>query len=301
MCAVSDDIVMTTNSYRTEPAAAGEFELEAGDVADAFGVDTVAPLGRGAFGETWRLDLPDGSHRAAKVILSPTYSRARLDREVEGLRRVSSSHVVVLVDTVSVRVGGEVRAALVFEFVPGGDAASRMSPGERVAPSDVVRFGAGVMAGLAALHAVDTVHRDVKPANIAVREGDWGRPVLLDLGLARVLDQASITSYPSVMGTAPFMAPEQLRMERARKAADVFAVGVVMHLMLAGAHPFYEGRDTLSFPEAVELIKAGPAPLPDSVPADLAALVRRFLVPDEADRGSSGRACRDLARLRDEQ
>jgi serine/threonine protein kinase len=296
---VSDDIVLPTSSYGTGPTAEGDFELDAGNVAAVFGVDAVKPLGRGAFGETWRLDLADGSYRAAKVIMSPTYSRARLDREVEGLRRVDSPHVVKLVDTASVDVGGATRAALVFEFVPGGDAATRLTPGSQVDSCEVVRFGSGVMAGLAALHAVDTVHRDIKPANIAVRDGDGAQPVLLDLGLARVLDRESITSYPTLIGTAPFMAPEQLRQERARKAADIFAVGVVLHLMAAGAHPFYEGRDTVTFTEAIALINAGPAPLPEHVPADLAFLVRRFLHPDEAERGSARRACRDLARLRD--
>jgi len=294
---VSNDFVMSTSSYRTELTASDDFELDAGEVAAAFCVQAATPLGRGAFGETWRLDLGDGSYTAAKVIMSPTYSRARLDREVEGLRRADSPHVVKLIDTASIDVGGATRAALVFEFVPGGDATTRLTPGAQVDPGDVVRFGSGIMAGLATLHSVDTVHRDIKPANIAVRNGDWGQPVLLDLGLARVLDRESITSYPALMGTVPFMAPEQLRQERARKAADIFAVGVVLHLMLAGTHPFYEGHDTLTFTEAISLINAGPASLPEHVSADLAALVRRFLLPDESERGSARRACRDLAHL----
>lgn len=294
---MTTDFLMSTNSYRTAHSPAGNFDLDATDVAAAFEVDSVQPLGRGAFGETWRLDLADGTHRAAKVIMSPTYSQDRLDREVEGLRRVNSPHVVKLIDTTSVDVGGATRAALVFQFVPGGDAASRLEPGKQIHPEGVVTFGHGIMSGLMALHGVDTVHRDIKPANIAVRGGDWGQPVLLDLGLARVLDRDSITSYPSLMGTAPFMAPEQLRQERARKAADVFSVGVVMHLMLAGQHPFYEGRTTITLPEAVGLINDGPAALPEDIPAALADLVRRFLAPEEADRGSARRGCRDLARL----
>lgn len=294
---MSSDIVMSTNSYRTAPVPAGDFDLDATDVAAAFEVGSVRPLGRGAFGETWRLDLTDGTHRAAKVIMSPTYSKDRLDREVEGLRRVNSPYVVKLLETTAVDIGGATRAALVFEFIPGGDAASKLEPGRQIDPEEVVSFGQGVMSGLMALHGVDTVHRDIKPENIAVRGGDWGQPVVLDLGLARVLDHDSITSYPSLMGTAPFMAPEQLRQERARKAADIFAVGVVMHLMLAGQHPFYEGRTTITLLEAVDLIKAGPAALPSAVPAGLSDLVRRFVGPDEADRGSARRACRDLAEL----
>ena len=296
---MSDDIVFSTNSYRMESVDDAEFELSAGEVAAAFDVPAAKPLGRGSFGETWRLDRPDGTFAAAKVILSPTYSPARLAREVEGLSRVHHPNVVRLLETTSVGLTRGSRAALVFEFVPGGDAASRLRPGTRIDHGDVTSFGHGVLSGLEALHAADLVHRDVKPANIAVRDGNWGTPVLLDLGLARVLDQESITSYPSLMGTVPFMAPEQLRGERARKAADVFAVGVVMHLMLAGEHPFYGESETLTLLEAVTLIKAGPRRLPVDVPTDLADLVGRFLRPDEASRGSARRGRRDLEALTD--
>ncbi|GAA2735242.1 hypothetical protein GCM10009867_17100 [Pedococcus aerophilus] len=291
---MNDDIVLSGASYRDEDAGATTFTLTPEEVEAAFGVPSAKPLGAGAFGETWRLDYADGTHRAGKVILSPTYPTERLAREVEGLRRVSNPHVVALHDARTVSLPRGDRAALVFEYIAGGDVDANLPAGARVGARDVAGFARGVLVGLEALHAVDTVHRDVKPANIAVRDGDWNRPVLLDLGLARVLDRASITAYPALMGTAWFMAPEQLRQERARKAADVFAVGVVAHLMLTGKHPFFDGAQNLSLTEAVRLIEAGPAPLPATVPAALGDIVRRLVHPDPADRGSARRGAKDL-------
>lgn len=293
---MSDDIVMPIDSYGTAQIDTGSFELDGAEVSAAFSATGARPLGRGAFGETWRLDLSDGTRRAVKVLLNPDYSKARLEREVEGLRRASSVYVVDLLDAVAVHVGGHERAALVFEYIAGGDVASHLAVGVRLAPATVTTFAQGLFVGLAALHRQDTIHRDIKPENIAIRDGDWARPVLLDLGLARVLDRASITAYPSLIGTAPYMAPEQLRLERARKAADVFAAGVVLHLMLAGEHPFYAGQPgSITLSEAIKLIEAGPAALPVDVPEPLAKIVRRLLSVDEADRGSARRARRDLA------
>lgn len=295
---MSDDILMPTNSAWQSAVDVSEFELTADDVQHAFGVTSAKPLGRGTFGETWRISVGDGEYLAAKILLDTAYSQDRLDREVEGLTRVDSNHVVKLHETTTCTIGEATHSVLLFEYVPGGDVSKRLAPAVRVAHEDVAEFGLGLLDALAHLHASDTVHRDIKPANIALRDGRWSRPVVLDLGLARVLDHDSITAYPSLMGTAPFMAPEQLRQERARKAADIFAAGVVMHLLLSGEHPFYAAQaGAISLREAVHLISQGPAALPQDTPATLAALTRRLLAHDEADRGSARRARNDLAAL----
>lgn len=179
---VTDDVIVSLTASGSDQTRREVLELSADEFAAAFDVPTATPLGRGAFGETWRLDDHDGGQRAAKVILSATYSQPRLAREVEGLGRVNHPNVVKLLAATSVVLARGSRAALLFEYVPGGDAATRLLPGTRIAPLDVARFGAGTLSGLFALHGADLVHRDIKPQNIAVREGDWGRPVLLDLG-----------------------------------------------------------------------------------------------------------------------
>jgi serine/threonine protein kinase len=280
-----------------EPTAAPAFvpSFQAAEVAAAFGVTTARPLGAGAFGETWCLQVPGHPHQAAKLILDPNYPPDRLDREVEGLHRANSAHVVDLVQSTQVTIAGSDRSALVFEFIDGGDVAGRLRPGVPVPPDDVRVFARGLIAGVAELHAQQTVHRDIKPENIALRGGDWAQPVLLDLGLAKVLDQQSLTAYPTLMGTVPFMAPEQLRGEPARQMADMFAVGVVVYLLLTGKHPYYGPRAlALDHLAAIQRLEDGPDPLPGATPADLADLVNRLLSPEAYRRGSAVRALDDL-------
>jgi serine/threonine-protein kinase len=127
-----------------------------------------------------------------------------------------------------------------FEFIAGGDLDFWIRVNGKVAEREAVDLASGLLQGVAALHKVHVLHRDIKPANIGLRDGDPRQPVLLDLGLAKLLDLESITRYPSHIGTAMYMSPEQLRGERAVKGSDVWAVGVVLHEVLTGRHPFFE-------------------------------------------------------------
>jgi serine/threonine protein kinase len=288
-------LVIIMAFYEPSPATTVAPKFSGPEVAAAFGCSSATLLGAGTFGETWRVSGSGAVDRAVKLIFDPAYPADRLDREAEGLRRANSPNVVDLLDVQQVHVGGHDRPALVFEYIDGGAVASRLQLGVQVSPDDVHVFATGLVAGVAELHSRQTVHRDIKPDNIALRGGDWTQPVLLDLGLAKVLDQSSLTAYPAIMGTVAFMAPEQLKGERARQMADMFAVGVVLHIMLAGAHPFYGVRaqavDELA---AIRLIEAGPKALPATTAPDLAALVTRLLSPEPHKRGSAVRALKDL-------
>lgn len=289
-----DAYMNTAAAYGSSGGDAREFELTDQEVKDAFGAEVVRPLGRGTFGETWRIDCAGQAPRAVKVLTGQQTSQQRLDREVEGLERVSCPNVVRLLDKGVALVGGLDRAVLTFEYIDGGDLARRLRPNQRVARRDALLFAHGLFNGLRHLHDRDVVHRDIKPANVAIRGGSWSQPVILDLGLIRMLDQESITRYPAMMGTALFMAPEQLRQERARKSADVFSAGVLLHLMLSGAHPFYDQNCEIRLEEAVDLIGSGPKPLPDEVPPVFAEIVLRLLAAGAGDRGSAQRAFHDL-------
>ena len=191
-------------------------------VAAALGVPDVAFLGSGAFGDTWRTD-----DRAVKIICVDGYPPVRVAREVAGLTRVRSPNVVRLFDAKTVSLGGKDFPALVFEYVPGGDIQQAIDGGRCPQPGEAFELLAGLLQGVSELHRADgTVHRDIKPANIALRNGAWDQPVLLDLGLARSNTETTVTVYPGLIGTTAYMAPEQLEGRRARKAADLFAVGV---------------------------------------------------------------------------
>jgi len=251
------------------------------EVAAALG-GPVTHLGCGAFGETWRRD-----DTAVKIIRDGTYPPDRLRREVDGLRRVSSPHVVRLLGTRAVTLRGEQRPALVFEYIPGGDVAGRITAGRLPSVTEAVEFLQGLLTGVGHMHAGQTVHRDIKPANIALRHGDWSRPVLLDLGLARGADEATITAYPAYVGTLAYMAPEQLQCLPARQASDLFAVGVTVRELLGGRHPFYDPGPLPPPADMIARIASGPRLLPAGVPGHVTELLDRLTAVRTSDRGSA--------------
>lgn len=252
-------------------------------MAKALGADSVTFLGAGAFGDTWRV-----GNTAVKIICEDGYPRERVSREVRGLQRVNSDYVVKLTLVGEVELGGQGRPALTFEYVEGGDLQDALSSGYRPTSEEVDALIVGLLKGLDAMHSADgTVHRDIKPPNIALRNGSWSSPVILDLGLARSMSESTVTVYPGRLGTAPFMAPEQIRGERARKAADLFAVGATVLTISSGVHPFYEPNRTFTWDEALESISAGPRNIPGHLSENAKSVLSRLVRFEEYERGSA--------------
>lgn len=270
-----------------------EQQLARADVADLGDVETAEYLGTGSFGETWRIDTTDGRTIARKFLHDAGYDMDRLNREVEGLRRVTSPYVVTLLDVGESVVGGRTLPHLDFEFIAGDDMQKWAAKGGTLTADDAVALAGGLLQGAVALHKAQVLHRDIKPANIGLRHGDPQRPVLLDLGLAKLLDVESITRYPDFLGTAIYASPEQLRSERAVKASDVWSIGVVMHEAVSQRHPFYAGGERLTLPELLQRLDTPPA-LPPECPTAVANLVIRCLQPQPYQRGNAGPAYRRL-------
>lgn len=261
-------------------------------VAAALGVSSVSFLGGGAFGDTWRC-----ADRAVKIICVDGYPPERVAREVAGLTRVDSPHVVKLFEAGDVLLGGRPRPALSFEYVDGGDLQDRIDAGQRPNNAETEGLLVGLLTGVRDLHAADgTVHRDIKPSNVALRNGDWAQPVILDLGLARSTTESTVTLYPSLVGTTTFMAPEQLRQQRARKAADLFAVGVTVRALVCGRHPFYDPGVAYTFDEAVKKIESGPLSLPAGLSSAVVTVLDLLVKAPQHERGS---ATSNLRRLRE--
>ncbi|WP_078887954.1 serine/threonine-protein kinase [Streptomyces sp. NRRL S-118] len=251
-----------------------------GEVAKQLGAEATF-LGAGAFGDTWKV-----GGEAVKIICADDYSMARLEREVEGLRRVSSPHVVAFHGPITVRLGGRARPGLRFEYIAGGDLEGRIADGELLPPEHAEECLRGLLVGVQALHKAATIHRDIKPANIALRNGRWQDPVILDLGLAKQIDASTITIYPGHIGTFPYMAPEQLIGQRARKAADLWAIGVTIRHALTGKHPFYEIDQSYTVDEAYTRLTQGPQSLPGNCPENVSAILDRLTSVVEHERGS---------------
>ena len=211
-------------------------------------VEELEALGGGGQGHVWRVKQ-DGVERVVKVIPGDA-DPARVEREVQALRAVASPRVMSFFDTLTVVHGTERWPAIQGEYIAGGTVADCLAAGRPPRAEEALTCCRGVLEGIAAIHEQGLVHRDIKPQNVALRGGSWSEPVVLDLGLVRDLDD-SITRYPNLIGTLPFMAPEQLRQERAVKRTDVFGVGAMLFLLLTGELPYVdETADAGLSPEA---------------------------------------------------
>lgn len=282
--------------FQLKAARPSEAQFTDADIGAYFGSNAVRFLGSGAFGETWYVERATGG-TAVKILKQPGYSQQRLMREIEGLRRGACEHVVRLLSTGEIPIRGRRYPFLECEYVPGGSVGDHMVKNRWPSAEELSSFAVGVLKGLNALHDNDVIHRDIKDTNIILRSAAYQSPVIIDLGLTRIPDLPQLTRYPNWIGTAAYMAPEQIRGEPAHKGTDLWAVGVLLYLLACKEHPFYgDYEHRLGVEDALDAVLSGPKPLPGDVDACLAGLILRFLQPEPYMRGSARRALQDLER-----
>jgi serine/threonine-protein kinase len=256
---------------RAEPAAgdviAGRFTL-------------VERLGAGATAAVWRANDADGPPVAIKVLrdlgVEPALAR-RFEREGHILAALDHPNLVGVID--SGRDGD--RPWLAMELLSGRSLADRLRDEGPLPPREAAGIVADVGAGLERAHAAGVLHRDVKPANI-VCDGDI--PKLVDFGIARSSALATMTQADVVLGTAAYLSPEQASAGPLDARSDVYALGCVLHELVAGRPPF-EGDSPLTV--AYAHVHHPPPPLRAAVPdapPELEAVVLRCLAKSPADR-----------------
>lgn len=248
--------------------------------------------GTGSFGEVWRATY-QGHEAGFKIIHGDGYDATRLRREIEGYQRVSNPHVVRLYDVITVDIADASRPVLVFEFIPGHDLAEAVTT-RRPTTDELRALTLGLLSGVGSMHAADLLHRDLKPANIALRDGDFDKPVILDLGLAKLLDVESVTNYPTLLGTTLYMAPEQLRSERALKASDLWALGEIVYEVATGRHPFFAPGERLTLTEALDRL-GEPPQRPDMLSDEMWDFISRSLNDPPYKRGTLTKAAIRIA------
>jgi serine/threonine-protein kinase len=176
-------------------------------------------------------------------------------------------------------------AFLVMELVDGRPL-SQVIREHGPLPPDQVRSILGQCAlALGVAHEADVVHRDVKPANILVRDDMLVK--LTDFGIARALDASGHTRAGDLLGTPSYLSPEQALGRPATGASDLYALGVVGHEMLCGTKPFDKPTPLAT---ALSHVHEPPPPLPDDVPEDLAGVIDDLLAKDPDDRPPNARA-----------
>jgi serine/threonine protein kinase len=176
-------------------------------------------------------------------------------------------------------------AFLVMELVDGKPLSTIIKERGRI-DADQVRSIVGQCAlALGVAHEAKVVHRDVKPANILVRED--GLVKLTDFGIARAADASGHTRAGDLLGTPSYISPEQALGRPATGASDLYALGVVAHEMISGAKPFDKPTPIAT---AMSHLHEPPPPLPDDVPEDLGGVIEDLLEKDPRDRPENARA-----------
>lgn len=195
-------------------------------------------LGHGGMASVYRaVDEQLGREVAVKLFrIGPVDhgERARAEAEIHVLAGLRSPNLVTLFDAALDTDDGD--SFLVMELVPGSDLATRLREGP-LDPTTTARVGAQVAEGLAAVHAQGIVHRDVKPANVLL-EQDGEHVKLADFGIALLRDAARVTGTGTVIGTAAYLAPEQVLGQPVTGEADVYALGLMLLEALTGKQAF---------------------------------------------------------------
>ncbi|WP_030593277.1 protein kinase domain-containing protein [Streptomyces anulatus] len=250
------------------PQYAGAYRLE-------------ARLGSGGMGVVHLARSASGMQLAVKVVHAPYAAdpefRARFRQEVAAARRVSGAFTAPVVDA-DPEAGRPWMATL---YVPGPTLAEQVKRSGPMAPAELRRLTAGLAEALRDIHRAGVVHRDLKPGNVLLTDGG---PKVIDFGISRPYDSDLRTETGKLIGSPPYMAPEQFQRPReVGPPADVFALGAVIVHAATGRGPF----DSDS-PYIVAYQVVHDQPDLGGVPEDLVPLVARCLAKDPADRPTPG-------------
>jgi serine/threonine-protein kinase len=249
---------------------------------DRFAVMEV--LGRGGMGVVLKaldaaLNRPVAIKVLAPYFASSGAARQRFAREGKAAATVVHPNVVAI-HSVDAWKG---LPYLVMAFVAGKSLQERLDADGPLDIKEILRIGIQSASGLAAAHAQGLVHRDIKPANILLENG-IGRVWLTDFGLARAVDDASLTQSGVIAGTPQYMAPEQAQGHAVDHRADLFSLGSTLYAMCTAHVPF---RAETAMAVLRRVCDEEPRPVrsvnPD-VPTWLAAVIEKLHAKKPADR-----------------
>ena len=200
--------------------------------------EVLGVLGRGGMGIVFKaFDAPLNRYVAIKMLLphlaASGAARKRFEREGQAAAAVIDDHVLPIY---AVSQWQNI-PYLVMQYSSGNNLQRRIDVDGPLDVKEILRIGMQTARGLAAAHAQGLVHRDVKPSNMLL-DGTVERVMLTDFGLARAVDDASITRTGTIAGTPQYMSPEQARGKSVDARSDLFGLGCVLYAMCTGHPPF---------------------------------------------------------------
>ncbi|MFC6288377.1 serine/threonine-protein kinase [Nocardioides sp. GCM10027113] len=240
------------------------------------GYAIIRRLGEGGMGVVHLARRPGGQPVALKVlrphIVGDDEARRRLEREVGSLSRIHSPWVAEIVDS---DPWGEV-PYVATRYVPGLSLHEVVAEDGPLQGADLRRLAHGLAEGIASVHEVGVLHRDVKPSNVLME----GRtPILIDFGLARVADDPRLTHTGWLLGTPGYLAPEILQGEDASEASDLHSWAATVAYAGTGRAPFGRGPSMA----IMDRVRRGDHDL-TGLPAPLQDVLGAALDPDPANR-----------------
>ena len=257
--------------------------------------EIIAPIGKGGMGEVYRARDTKLDRDVAIKILPEEFAKdkerlARFEREAKLLASLNHPNIASIY---GLEESDGVKA-LVLELVEGPTLADRIAEGP-IPVEEALPIAQQIAEALEAGHELGVIHRDVKPANVKLRED--GTVKVLDYGLAKAFTRQAPDDVQSqsptftrnatqagvILGTAPYMSPEQARGKPVDKRTDIFAFGAVMFEMLTGRKAFL-GDDVLLTLAAVMKDEPDWKQLPRDIPEPLQRLMRRCLAKDTRER-----------------
>ena len=207
--------------------------------ADRLGPDRlVSRLGEGGMGVV-HLGLDTHGRAVAIKVLRPHVAydpeaRWRLQREVDTLTRIRSDRVAAVIDS---DIAGD-RPYLVTRYVAGPSLDDVVTDEGPLSPDQLVLLGRGLVEALEAIHSVGVVHRDLKPGNVLLEDGE---PVVIDFGIAHIADDVRLTSSGLVMGTPGYLSPEVIGGSPVTQATDWWGWAATLAFAASGRPPFGRG------------------------------------------------------------
>jgi eukaryotic-like serine/threonine-protein kinase len=234
------------------------------------------------------LNRPVAIKVLAQHLRSNGAARQRFARESKAAAAIVHEHVVGIHN---VEADGDV-PFIVMQYVAGESLQARVDDGGPLGMNELLRIGIQAAAGLAAAHEQGVVHRDVKPANILL-EMSVERVLLTDFGLARTVDDASLTQTGVVAGTPHYMTPEQANGDPTDHRTDLFSLGSVLYFMATGHPPFRAERAMGALNRICHHRQRPLWQLVTDMPDELSVLVDRLLEKQPAKRISSAADVRE--------
>ena len=252
-------------------------------------------VGRGGMGSVWlcrdeRLGRPVAVKQVGGLPGESSMHIARALREARHSAALNHPNVVSIFD--ALEEGDHVW--LVMEYVPSRTLSQLIKQDGAVEPTRAAWIGAQVADGLAAAHARGTIHRDVKPGNILVRDDDLAK--ISDFGIARTLGEEQLTRSGLVTGTPVYFSPELARGEEASPASDVWAMGASLYAAVEGRPPYPDQTNAIALLSTI----ARERPQRPQRAGVLEQPIARMLDPDPTARWTMAQVAHALHRIHED-